>query len=89
MHTWLSEIEREAEEARAELEARRRQTRNLMDRLGADGYEVTVARCPVTGRFEAVATRAGAQAMVGYGFGPTILEALLSLMGDLGYEVRL
>lgn len=88
--------EQEALEAQARLLARRReaeerareeerQAEELLSRLRQD-YEVNLARCLVSGRYEAFAIREGRT--VGYGWGTSRLEALLSLMGGLGYAVE-
>lgn len=95
---FVEDVEREALEAQARLEARRREALArirreeaeadaLLGRLRRDyGYEVDLARCLVSGRYEAFAYAEGRT--VGYGWGASRLEALRSLAGDLGLEVR-
>jgi len=93
---FLEEVEQEALEAQARLEAKRREALArirreeaeadaLLGRLRRD-YEVDLARCLVSGRYEAFAYAEGRT--VGYGWGASRLEALRSLAGDLGLEVR-
>lgn len=93
---FVEEVELEALEAQANLEAKRREALArirreeaeadaLLGRLRRD-YEVDLARCLVSGRYEAFA-RAGGRT-VGYGWGASRLEALRSLAGDLGLEVQ-
>lgn len=93
---FLEEVEQEALEAQARLEAKRREALvrirreeaeadALLGRLRRD-YEVDLARCLVSGRYEAFAYAEGRT--VGYGWGASRLEALRSLAEDLGLEVQ-
>lgn len=93
---FVEEVELEALEAQANLEAKRREALArirreeaeadaLLGRLRRD-YEVDLARCLVSGRYEAFAYAEGRT--VGYGWGASRLEALRSLAGDLGLEVQ-
>ncbi|MBW6396167.1 hypothetical protein KZX47_13560 [Thermus sp. SYSU G05001] len=93
---FAEEVEQEALEAQVRLEAKRREALArirreeaeadaLLGRLRRD-YEVDLARCLVSGRYEAFAWVEGRT--VGYGWGASRLEALRALAGDLGLVVR-
>ncbi|AYJ74790.1 hypothetical protein phiMa_07 [Thermus phage phiMa] len=66
------------------LERAQREAEALMARLQGLGYEVHLGRNTVLERWEAVVFSHEGR-MVGYGWGQTRLEALHSLVADLGH----
>lgn len=78
----IQEAEAEAQEVVREREA----LEALLRRMEGLGYEVGYGRVAAQGRYEAMAFHGGR--CVGYAWGDTALEALRSLAGELGMEVK-
>lgn len=82
----LEKIVREAEAEAQEVVREREALEALLRRMEGLGYEVGYGRVTAQGRYEAMAFYGGR--CVGYAWGDTALEALRSLAGELGMEVK-